>query len=438
MGLRKMGLRTIMRKILLLMMMSGLLLLTTQSLGQGKRLWVLRPPGEMVEYDPATFAVKQTVKVPSEAVESPGNISVNRLGQILYEPAVALPLSEDDAASVHKVWFWNGRAGTTIAPATLDQGVKREVNTTGSNQAVTESAPMAYLSADGGHLFWFANQARRLQREEVDLSTTTTWQAWQTNLSGAGREDLATSKFPDCRCPTGTCEESCPYGVVWTPEGGVDKFFLMTQFVAGRTAPVYKASARYHEEGAKWTATALSEPVQRVLDATADGEAIVEAIPDTGCCGWSNQSNDLTLVLSGEKKIRVFDEQATYKNPDYDVSFYTSNARLSPELGYVAMTIVSTAQENKPIQLAQEGQANPEESQRIRKALPELPGVEVKRMLESPERVAFVPHAVLVGWISENEILIVEDHLLVTYNVGTGTRRKSTVRVEDAGRVFLR
>ena len=60
---------------------------------------------------------------------------------------------------------------------------------------------------------------------------------------------------------------------------------------------------------------------------------IVEAIPDTGCCGWSNQSNDQTLVLSDGKKITVFDEQATYKNPDYDVSFYTSNARLSPELG---------------------------------------------------------------------------------------------------------
>jgi hypothetical protein len=120
------------------------------------------------------------------------------------------------------------------------------------------------------------------------------------------------------------------------------------------------------------------------------------------------------------------------------VSFYTSNARLSPDLGYVAITIVSTAQENKAIQLAQEGQANPDESQRIRKALVELPAVEVKRMLESPERVAFVPHAALVGWISENEILIVEDHLLVTYNVGTGARRKSSVRVEDAGRVFLR
>jgi hypothetical protein len=422
--------------------------MTAPLLGQAKRLWVLRPPGEMVEYDPATFAVKQIIKVPAEAVESPGNILVNRAGQILYEAPVSLPLSEEDAESAHKVWFWNGRAATTpagtSAATTIDQDVKREVTTTGSNQAVTESAAVAYLSAaaDGGHLFWSANQARRLQREDVSLSTATTWQAWRTDLSGAEREDLATSKFPDCKCPTGTCDESCPYGVVWAPDTGVDKFFLMTQFVTGQTAPVYKASARYREKGGKWSAEALSEPLQRVLDATADGGAIVEAIPDTGCCGWSNQSNDLTLVLSGEtlgeKKITVFDEQATYKNPDYDVSFYTSNARLSPELGYVAMTIVSTAQENKAIQLAQEGQANPDESQRIRKALAELPAVEVKRMLESPERVAFVPHAVLVGWINEKEILIIEDHVLVAYNVGTGARRKSSVRVEDAGRVFLR
>jgi hypothetical protein len=431
-----------MRKVLFVM--TGLLL-ATPLLGQQKRLWVLRSPGEMVEYDPATFVVKQTVKVPAEAVQSSGNISVSRLGQILYEAAASLPLSEDDAESPHKVWFWNAHAATGSAAAAtklaatqIEQGVKREVAPTGSNQAVTESAPVAYLSADGGHLFWFANQARRLQREDVSLSTATTWQAWQTDLSGAGREDLATSKFPDCRCPTGTCDESCPYGVVWAPDTGVDKFFLMTQYVAGQTAPVYKASTRYREQGGKWTADALTEPLQRVLDATANGEAIVEAIPDTGCCGWSNLSNDLTLVLSGEKKITVFDEQATYKNPDYDVSFYTSNARLSPGLGYVAMTIVSTAQENKAIQLAQEGQANPEESQRIRKALAELPAVEVKRMLESPERFAFVPHAVLVGWISEKEILIIEDHSLVAYDVGTGARRKSSVRVEDAGRVFLR
>jgi hypothetical protein len=40
--------------------------------------------------------------------------------------------------------------------------------------------------------------------------------------------------------------------------------------------------------------------------------------------------------------------------------------------------------------------------------------------------------------MSERELLMVEDHVLVVYNVQTGTRRKSSVRVEDATRVFLR
>ncbi len=420
-----------MRKTFLVLI--GAWLATMPLLGQERRLWLLRPPGEMVEYDPATFAVKQTVKVPAEAVQSPGNVAVNRLGQILFAVPESVPLSEEEASSPHKVWFWNGHSATTI-----DLGLKRDVNATGSNQAITETSPAAFLSADGTHLFWFANQARRLQREGIDLSTATTWQAWQTGLSGAGREDLATAKFPDCRCATGTCEESCPDAVFWAPENGVDKFFLMSEFVAGQTEPVYKASTRYRAEGGKWTADPLAEPLMRVLDASSDGKILVEAIPDAGCCGWENASNDQTLVLSDGKKLMVFDEQANYKNPDYDVSFFTSNARLSLDLKNVAMTITSTAQPNKAIQLAEDGEANPEESQRIRKALLDLPAVEVKSMEETPRRVAFVPHAVLVGWISEKELLIAEDHLLVVYNVGTAARRKSSVRVEDVGRVFLR
>ena len=410
-----------------------ILFLTTALLAQDTRLWVLRAPGEMAEYDPSTFAVKQTVKIPAEAVQAPRGVSVNRLGQILFAPPVSLPLADSDVEAPHKVWFWNGRAATAF-----DLGVKRESATTGSNQAVTEGAPEVHLVADGGHLFWFANQNRRLVREGVDLSVTTTWEAWQTDLNASGREDLATSKLPDCRCPTGACEESCPYGVVWTPDGGVGKFLLITQFVAGKEEPAYKASTRYQLESGKWIAHPLPEPVRRVLDADPDGDVIVEAIPDTACCGWSNQSNDQTLVLANGKTQTIFDEQRTYKNPDYDVSFFTSNARLSPDRALVAMTITATAQPNQPIQLAEEGQANPEESRQIRKALAELPAVEVKNLDDAPRRVAFLPHATLVGWISEKELLIVEDRILVVYNLSTGTRRKSTVRVEDAARVFLR
>jgi hypothetical protein len=102
------------------------------------------------------------------------------------------------------------------------------------------------------------------------------------------------------------------------------------------------------------------------------------------------------------------------------------------------MTITATSKPNTPIQLAEQGQANPDESQRIRKALVDLPAVEVKGEGEPPRRLAFLPRATLVGWLSDKEILIVEDHLLVAYNVAGGTRRKSNIKVEDAAHVFLR
>jgi hypothetical protein len=174
-----------------------------------------------------------------------------------------------------------------------------------------------------------------------------------------------------------------------------------------------------------------------VLDA-ANAGAILEAIPDTSCCGWANQSDDQTLLRVRGKTLTVFDEQAAYKNPDYDVSFYTENGKLSPDLASVAFTIVATAQPNAPIQLAEQGQANPEESQRIRQALQDLPAVEIKSTEDSPRRIAFLPHATLVGWLSDKEILIVEGHLLIAYNVASGARRKSSIRIEDAAHVFLR
>jgi len=410
-----------------------LLILSSPLLSQTKRLWVLRDPGEMVEYDTQTFAVKQKIKVPAEAMKSPANLSINRLGQILFAPAVSLPLSDSDAANPHKVWIWNGHAA-----AAIDQAVEHKSEDRGSNQVVTQSASSPYLSNDGNHLFWLGNEIRRLQREEVDLSTTNAFEVWQTDLEGQGRVELASSKLAECRCKTGTCEETCPSFAIWTPEGGIDSFFLTTQVVAGQTATSYKASTRYQKEGGKWMAHELTDPLQRALDASSDGSVIVEAIPDTGCCGWSNESNDQTLVLADGKTRTVFDEQATYKNSDYDVSFYTVNARLSPDAGKVAMTTVATAQSGKPIQLSEQGEANPEESQHIRKSLLDLPAVEIKTVEDTPRRLAFVTHAVLIGWISDKELLIIENQLLVAYNVGSGARRKSAIRVEDGTRVFLR
>ena len=284
------------------------LLATAPPFAQSKRLRVLQPTGEMVEYDLTTFAPKQHIKLPTEAAKSPATISINRAGQILFAPAVSLPLSESDIANPHKIWIWNGHSALSI-----DQPLEHKEEAHGSNQAISESAPIPYLVADGTHLFWFANEARRLEREGVDLSTTNSFQAWQTDLEGKGREEVASSKLPDCRCPTGSCEESSPTFMVWAPDAGVDtrspfwfrpgvdNFFLTTQFAAEQTSTTYKASTRYQQEGGKWNPTALTDPLQRVLDANSNGTAIVVAIPDTGCCGWSNESNDQTLLIAEGK-----------------------------------------------------------------------------------------------------------------------------------------
>ena len=133
-------------------------LLAAPCLAQQKSLWVLKPTGDMLEYDLTTFATKQTVKVPLEAAKSPASVSVNQSGQILFAPTVSLPLSDEDVTSTHKVWFWNGHAATTV-----DAGVQHRIEAVGSNQAVTELAPAVFLSADGNHLSWFANQQRRLE-----------------------------------------------------------------------------------------------------------------------------------------------------------------------------------------------------------------------------------------------------------------------------------
>ena len=416
-----------------LISIAGVILSLTLSLAaQNKRLWVLRAPGEAVEYDAATFAERQAVKIPPEAVASPKNLSINHLGQMLFAAPTALPLAEGDFAAERKVWLWDGHTATTLM-----RDVSRTTSTTGSNLAITESAPVPFLAEDGRHLYWFSNQARRLQRDGVDLSIKTTWTSWQTDLTGASRQDLASITLPDCSCTTGECEETCPYGEVWIPDEGVGKFFLVTQFVSGQTQSIYKATSLYQESAGKWTAAPLDPPLRQVLDA-ANAGAILEAIPDTGCCGWSNESDDQTLLHLRGKSLTMFDELAAYKNPDYDVSFYTLNGKLAPNLGWVALTIVATAKPNTPIQLAEQGQANPEESQHIRKALLDLPAVEVKSVGDSPRRIAFLPQATLVDWISDQEILIVEGHFLVAYNVANGKRRKSNIRVEDVAHVFLR
>ena len=74
----------------------------------------------------------------------------------------------------------------------------------------------------------------------------------------------------------------------------------------------------------------------------------------------------------------------------------------------------------------------------IQKALTELPAVEVVRV-EDPEKPATrISRATLVGWINDQEILLVENDQFVAFNLVSSTRRVSQIKVVKPYYAFLR
>jgi hypothetical protein len=134
----------------------------------------------------------------------------------------------------------------------------------------------------------------------------------------------------------------------------------------------------------------------------------------------------------------LFDEFQQHRNQDYDVSFFTTNAKLSPRSTLAALTVTATNEPGAEIRLSDSGKANAAELSRIQQALRELPAVQVLRLNDPPKRIAMIPHARLVGWVNDREILLVENAFLVSYNVIGGSRRTSEIKVAKESYAFLR
>ena len=402
----------------------------------GKRLWVLKGPSEVTEYDPLTFTAKQKRSIPAQVVKGPENISINGRGQMLTVPGPEEDIPPMDPGAVNgKLWLWNGQTATF-----LDRGVARTASPSEGSPSLVEIAPRCFLSGDGTRLYWFANEFRKLLEGTggPEISVTTGFRAWQTDLAGGQRLQIAALSFLPCQCETGACSETCPEAEVWVPDGGVGGFFILTRWTPGQLGATYHDSFLYRKSEGAWSARKLPQALERVLDASDGGATIVHALPDSGCCGWDNESNDTTLLSRDGRNTVLFDERERYSNPDYDMSFFTLNARLSPGASFAALAIISSAQPGSEIRLSSDGKADAKELARIRAAVDELPAVEVIRLEDPPKRSVLIPHTELAGWLSDQEVLLVETGALVALNVSTGTRRKSQIQVSSAANVFLR
>ena len=399
------------------------------------RLWVLQEPGQVVEYDTSTWAVINRVKVPVEFIKDPGSLQINRNGQMLFcaDPQIQFGNPEQHFPA-DKVWLWNGQSAEI-----LDRFPDEKETAAARKNAAVERSRWWALSSDGRHLYWFEDEFRIVRNVDgADVSVSTSYRVCETDLNGGQPTQIAGFSFPICQCETGACSETCPEAGFWFPDHGVDDFFIVNHWIPGQIGTTYQSSLVCQRTGGKWTSRKLPQALQDVQDATREGTTIVHRILDGGCCGWENEGNDQTILDHNGNHTILFDEHRRYASVNYDVSLFTSKARISPDGLFVAINISSTWLPGTEIRLSEEGKPNPNELARIRRNLAGLPTVEVILGEDPPSRSVVLPHATLVGWLNQREILVVGNGALEAIDVRSGARRTFPIRVAKESTVFLR
>jgi len=397
-------------------------LLVLESRAQaGKRLWVLEAPDQMVEYDLGAFAAVAHVTVPKRLLEHPQYLSVNARGQLLFQlPRDVEIAGGETAAAGHRAWLWDGRQ-----PREFPLGDRQ-----------------VFLAADGQSLVWFENRfVTAAGADGRERSVRASARVWRTNLAGAAEQTLvAIPASASCQCTTGTCSESCPEWSMWAPDGAVADSFLMTRFVPGQLEATYERTVLYRRASERWQPAPLAEPLESVLAASPRGDVLIAAVIDPGCCGWLNEGNDQAVVLNNGRRSVLFDETERFNNRNYDVSFYATTAHLAPGRTVTAQTITSDAPAaaNGDIRLSSDGKASADELARVRRAIAEMPMVEIVRLASPPQTVATIRHVAVVGWMNDRELLVAEGGHLAVYDASGKKIKDTPVRVRGAADAFLR
>ncbi|MEJ2247170.1 MAG: hypothetical protein P8Y80_13995 [Acidobacteriota bacterium] len=399
------------------------------------RVWVVGD-AQSIEYDPSTWDVVRRIEIPENFFRNPDGLQISRSGAMIFSPdPYTISGVSTNGSESGKVWLWDGSTSSS-----LDLGCIREiVSSVECRESIHESCPRIALSSDGQKLFWFANEFERVKQVDgPDISVSTTFRVWQTDLSGSDPVQLGNFSFPPCSCETGVCMETCPKAEFWFRPDGIDDFFIVQHFIEGQLESTSLDSFIYRKSGEEWSSSGFDQDFDTILDTDAGGDTVVCAIRDSGCCGWDNDSSDRT-ILSSKGIIRsIFDEREKFSNSNYDVSFYTSKARLSPDGSHIAVNTASTQRESDAIRLSSTGRENSNELARIQAAIKAMPSVEVIQTSGSDTPLVSIPNASLAGWLNIQEVLVVREGVLVRCDISTNGCRNTPVAVKKDSIIFIR
>jgi hypothetical protein len=414
-----------------------------------KHLWVVQSPNTIAEYDANTFTLKQKITVPdslpnevvqgSLAFQTP--LSINSLGQILYVPSVNAPESG-------KVWFWDGKSGVW-----LDRhGIHTQTpDKTDSKSSTVDSDPVPFLSADGKHFFWFTNTESEygvLKDPVGDYEPTveTAFRAWQTDLAGGNGKTIAAISIPMCKCETGFCAETCPTIEWYVPKDRQTDFFILTQLIGGES-PDFQWTSVFHEVSGQWKDAKLPHPVEDIFDAKDDGAVLVEETSDP---------YGQVLLTEGAKSTVLFDpfKRFTFSYDSEALDLWFRATEISPNRDLVAWDIClggnavrkfatnywACPDVNNEVDIPFDDGSKPSEAQlaAAQEFLMDLPAVEVISLGTPGKLVTRLPHADLVGWLSDSEVVVLQQNEIEVLDTVTGAVKKSDVRVDKREFVLLR
>jgi len=389
-------------------------------------VWILGADGKMSEYDGTDFHPwVRGLALPAGARQHPEKISISRKGTVIYA---------DTLSGTHLLRLWSSyRYAPELTAGSQDT---RPGNNGGSIE--TWATPVVYFSDDGARFYWFENRMTETSGGEGNISRTGEFASWTTDLRGGNFNPVVSFALAECKCETGACEDTCPEISVWAPNTGVSDFFFLTLRVQGQIQTKYQETDLYRLANGRWSALKMADPIELFLDAANGGDFYIAAVPDSGCCGWENESDDVTYVVQRGRQTTLFDERARYHNDDYDVSFMTANARFSPNGGEVAYTVGATARAEQEIRLSDEGKPNSEELAGIRAALKDLPRVEVVMLSDVTKVSLSLAHSELIGWLDQQRLLVLQGRQLIVVDVASGQAKPTGLTAENMASVFIR
>lgn len=124
--------------------------------------------------------------------------------------------------------------------------------------------------------------------------------------------------------------------------------------------------------------------------------------------------------------------------PTIEQAFETHRGAFSPDGKQIALGFRDTNVPGEDLRPTS-GSGRPDSAslRRVLRALDDLPRTEVFARTPRPRKILDLPRAELVGWLSDAEILLVENRRLVAFDIATRRRRTSGVWVPDAAHVWI-